>query len=143
MCNEKCGIQGKALDTAFFCSDINQWNLSHFSGIMNSKPSHVDWAKRISNIFEKLEQNSRFRAHILWRARNQTMGGEHMSAKKGTADFLVFLPQKIIVIPQDSNLSWLTLFYALPGELVEKRPVYLELPQNHIPFCARTTMTSS
>lgn len=71
------------------------------------------------------------------------MGGEHMSAKKGTADFLVFLPQKIIVIPQDSNLSWLTLFYALPRELVEKRPVYLELPQNHIPFCARTTMTSS
>ena len=51
------------------------------------------------------------------------MGGEHMSAKKGTADFLVFLPQKIIVIPQDSNLSWLTLFYALPRELVEKRPV--------------------
>lgn len=52
-----------------------------------------------------------------------------MSAKKGTADFLVFLPQKIIVIPQDSNLSWLTLFYALPRELVEKRPVYLELPR--------------
>ena len=28
-------------------------------------------------------------------------------------------------IPQDSNLSWLTLFYALPKELVEKRAAYL------------------
>lgn len=28
------------------------------------------------------------------------------------------------------NLSWITLFYALPKELVEKRPAYLELPRN-------------
>ena len=27
-------------------------------------------------------------------------------------------------------MSWLTLFYALPKELVEKRPAYLELPRN-------------
>ena len=45
-------------------------------------------------------------------------------------DFIVVLPGEIIRIPQDSNLSWLTMFYALPRELVEKRPVYLELPRN-------------
>ena len=33
--------------------------------------------------------------------------------------FIVVLPQTIIEIPQSSNLSWLTLFYALPKELVE------------------------
>lgn len=44
--------------------------------------------------------------------------------------FLVVLPGKILEIPQDSNLAWLTLFYALPKELVEKRPVYLEIPRN-------------
>ena len=44
-------------------------------------------------------------------------------------DFVVILPEKIIRIAQDSHLSWLTLFYALPRELVEKRPVYLELPR--------------
>ena len=27
------------------------------------------------------------------------------------------------------HFSWLTLFYALPRELVEKRPAYLELPR--------------
>ena len=44
--------------------------------------------------------------------------------------FIVVLPQTIIEIPQSSNLSWLTLFYALPKELVEKRAEYLELPRN-------------
>ena len=33
-------------------------------------------------------------------------------------------------IPQDSNLSWLTLFYTLPKELVGKRAAYLNLPRN-------------
>lgn len=47
-----------------------------------------------------------------------------------TEDFLVVLRQSIITIPQTSNLSWLTLFYALPKELVEKRPEYLLLPRN-------------
>lgn len=45
-------------------------------------------------------------------------------------DFLVILPNEIIRIPQTSNLSWLTLFYAMPKELVGKRPAYLELPRN-------------
>jgi len=45
-------------------------------------------------------------------------------------DFIVLLPDEIIRIPQDSNLAWMTMFYALPRELVEKRPAYLELPRN-------------
>lgn len=44
--------------------------------------------------------------------------------------FYVVLADGIMEIPQDSNLSWITLFYALPEELVEKRPAYLELPRN-------------
>ena len=44
--------------------------------------------------------------------------------------FIVVLHGEIIEIPQDSYLSWLTMFYALPRELVEKRPAYLELPRN-------------
>jgi len=51
-------------------------------------------------------------------------------AKKGPSSFVVILPDSIIQIPQDHNLSWLTLFYALPKELVEKRPAFLELPRN-------------
>lgn len=45
-------------------------------------------------------------------------------------DFIVLLPHEIIRIPQDSNLAWMTMFYALPQELVQKRPVYLDLPRN-------------
>jgi len=44
--------------------------------------------------------------------------------------FYVLLQNRIIEIPQGCNLSWLTLFYALPMELVEKRPEYLKLPRN-------------
>ena len=44
--------------------------------------------------------------------------------------FYVVLADGIMEIPQDSNLSWITLFYVLPKELVEKRPAYLELPRN-------------
>ena len=43
---------------------------------------------------------------------------------------IVVLPCLIEIIPYSSNLSWLTLFYALPRELVEKRPAYLSLPRN-------------
>ena len=42
---------------------------------------------------------------------------------------LVVLPGEIIEIPQDSDKSWLTLFYSLPRELAEKwKPAY-ELPR--------------
>lgn len=34
-------------------------------------------------------------------------------AKYSPSGFIVILPKTIIEIPQDSNLSWLTLFYAL------------------------------
>ena len=44
--------------------------------------------------------------------------------------FIVLLPNQIITIPQDSNLAWLTLFYALPKELVSKRNQYLEIPRS-------------
>ena len=45
-------------------------------------------------------------------------------------DFIVVLPHQFIRIPQDSNLAWMTMFYALPKELVSKRPEYLELPRH-------------
>ena len=44
--------------------------------------------------------------------------------------FFAIVPDGIIEIPQDSNLSWMTLFYALPKELVEKYPPALSLPRN-------------
>ena len=49
---------------------------------------------------------------------------------KESNGFLVVLPEKIIEIPQNSNLSWLRMFYALPKELVAKRSAYLDLPRN-------------
>ena len=51
-------------------------------------------------------------------------------AKANPCSFFVVLADGIMEIPQSSNLSWLTLFYALPKELVAKRPEYLELPRN-------------
>ena len=53
-----------------------------------------------------------------------------MARKKGPSGFIVVLADGIMTIPQDSPLSWMTLFYALPRELVEKRPTYLSLPRN-------------
>ena len=41
---------------------------------------------------------------------------------KGPKGFIVVLPGGIIEIPQDSYLSWLTLFYLMPRVLVEKWP---------------------
>lgn len=56
------------------------------------------------------------------------------SNPEGTFDphygFVVLLPHEMIRIPQESNLAWMTMFYALPRELVQKRPAYLELPRN-------------
>ncbi len=48
----------------------------------------------------------------------------------GPKGFIVILPGQMIEILQSSNLSWLRMFYALPRELVEKRPEYLEMPRN-------------
>ena len=49
---------------------------------------------------------------------------------KESNGFLVVLPEQIIEIPQNSNLSWLRMFYALPKELVAKRSAYLDMPRN-------------
>ena len=38
--------------------------------------------------------------------------------KSNPYSFYVVLADGIMEIPQDSNLSWITLFYALPKELV-------------------------
>ena len=50
--------------------------------------------------------------------------------KSNPYSFYVVLADGIMEIPQESNLSWITLFYALPKVLVEKRPAYLKLPWN-------------
>lgn len=56
--------------------------------------------------------------------------------KHSPSDFVVILPSSIITIPQDSYFGYLPLFYALPKELVEKRPVYLNLPRNILTLIA-------
>ena len=43
-----------------------------------------------------------------------------MDKQKDPKGFLVVLPGEIIEIPQDSDKSWLTLFYSLPRKLAEK-----------------------
>lgn len=48
-----------------------------------------------------------------------------MEKQKSPKGFIVVLPGEIIEIPQDSDKSWLTLFYSLPRELAEKwKPAY-------------------
>ncbi len=56
--------------------------------------------------------------------------------KHSPSDFVVILPSSIITIPQDSYFGYLPLFYALPKELVEKCPVYLNLPRNILTLIA-------
>lgn len=53
-----------------------------------------------------------------------------MANTSSPSGFIVVLADEIIEIPQDSYLSWLTLFYALPRELMEKRSSYLAIPRN-------------
>ena len=53
-----------------------------------------------------------------------------MDKQIGPKGFLVVLPGEIIEIPQDSDKSWLTLFYSLPRELAEKWK-----PANGLPRC--------
>ena len=43
-----------------------------------------------------------------------------MAQPKEPEGFLVVLPGEVIEIPQDSDKSWLTLFYSLPKELAER-----------------------
>lgn len=55
---------------------------------------------------------------------------ENISMTPGPAGYIAVLPNTIIEIPKSSNLSWLPMFYALPPELVGKRPEYAALPRN-------------
>lgn len=52
-----------------------------------------------------------------------------MTQPKDPKGFLVVLPGEIIEIPQDSDKSWLTLFYSLPKELAEKWKPAFDLPR--------------
>ena len=52
-----------------------------------------------------------------------------MTRPKDPKGFLVVLPGEIIEIPQDSDKSWLTLFYSLPKELAEKWKPAFDLPR--------------
>lgn len=52
-----------------------------------------------------------------------------MASIKGPKGFIVVTPTGIIEIPQDSYLSWLTMFYLMPRILVEKWPEALKIPR--------------
>ena len=52
-----------------------------------------------------------------------------MANPKGSKGFIVVTPTGIIEIPQDSYLSWLTMFYLMPRVLVEKWPEALKIPR--------------
>lgn len=52
-----------------------------------------------------------------------------MEKRKSPKGFIVVLPGEIIEIPQDSDKSWLTLFYSLPRELAEKWKSAYDLPR--------------
>ena len=56
--------------------------------------------------------------------------------KHSPSDFVVILPSSIITIPQDSYFGYRPRFYALPKELVEKRPVYLKRPRTILTLIA-------
>ena len=49
---------------------------------------------------------------------------------KSPQGFIVVLPGEIIEIAQDDDISWLTLFYALPKELAETYPDALKIPRS-------------
>ena len=49
---------------------------------------------------------------------------------KSPQGFIVVLHGEIIEIAQDDDISWLTLFYALPKELAEKYPDALKIPRS-------------
>lgn len=52
-----------------------------------------------------------------------------MEKRKSPKGFIAVLPGEIIKIPQDSDKSWLTLFYSLPRELAEKWKSAYDLPR--------------
>ena len=85
---------------------------------------------KISKNFREIGKNQPISCSYIIEGQNNTETEVSTMANISPYSFIVVLPQTIIEIPQSSNLSWLTLFYALPKELVEKRAEYLELPRN-------------
>ena len=57
---------------------------------------------------------------------------EHTGDKENKPDIIYEKRGKggVMRISPTSNLRWLPLFFALPEELVSKRPAYLEIPRN-------------
>ena len=51
-----------------------------------------------------------------------------MTVTTGRQDFIP-MGGSLFKIPSSSNLRWLIMFYALPRELVEKRPAFLAIPR--------------
>lgn len=107
------------------------WTYYDFSITMGYKGTkHKKFAarKNICKFFERLEKTP-IPMPLYYEGVKQNR--EVMNMEKGNPySFYVVLADGIMEIPQDSNLSWITLFYALPRELVEKRPAYLEFPRN-------------
>ena len=64
-----------------------------------------------------------------------------MEMRKSPKGFIVVLPGEIIEIPQDSDKSWLTLFYSLPRELAESP--HTICPAAPMRCYGRTSMTTS
>ena len=50
-----------------------------------------------------------------------------LDKQTGPVGFLVVLSGEIIEVPQDSDKSWLSLFYSLPKELTEKWKLAFDL----------------
>ena len=61
-------------------------------------------------------------------------------SRNGPQGFIVVLPGEIIEIAQDDDISWLTLFYALPRELAEKYPESLKIPVLPMKFYGKEAM---
>ena len=56
------------------------------------------------------------------------MSKQNRSGPKGFIAVDPYNKGSIAEIPLESNKSWLTLFYALPEELVAKATAYLDFP---------------
>ena len=75
---------------------------------------------KFSKNFREIGKNRPISCPYIIEGQNNTETEVITMANISPYSFIVVLPQTIIEIPQSSNLSWLTLFYALPKELVEK-----------------------
>ena len=106
---------------------LERMGIFQLFGYNRREVRQISTKKNFSKNFVAIGKKRNSGAHILW----GNLLHEVMSMEKSNPySFYVVLADGIMEIPQESNLSWITLFYALPKELVEKRPAYLELPRN-------------